>query len=756
MNPADPNTWSFLADEHGLLMVRPARASTPRRRVPLSSLFEDDGRLCVREPSGALVAVVPVRTDPGSSLANPPPTDLPPPFHTLSRSAKSLREPAIVLTEPVEALPDSVLREGCPHLQLFCDPAYGGPPPSRVHVRGTQLLHPQEAWHTSYRSTDCAPRYAFGGVFIRPENAVRHFLFMGLPETGKTTLIRTLLTSALHHRAFHPDYTPRALVFDAKGDMYPFLERLRPGQVVLLNPFDARSFAWDIAADLTDRAELEYFANSIVPPKDDEDNKNRYFSSTARMLLVEILVALRKFRGANWSLRDLVLAAHPPDLVKLLSRTQSGQRALGAQLAIGKQFRASTDDVLSTVGTYIRPLETVAAAWESSRRAGRTFSFRTWVNTTGYILVLGYDPIRNAAIEPLNRHFLRAAHAFIFRGRPDMKLPDTWIVLDELALAPTFNELHDLLIAGRQFGAAVVAAFQSKPDLVTHFDGDEVRVRGIIDVCQNLAMFRMGTQSAALASELAGQQEVVAIIPSASDTYTRNRGRNISNSQGGSTGIGRVRNTGVQSPGGGYFDRGYADELTNGGPPTDISIWFPTGSNLGLGSSQNLGLTEQHAVGYQTGESQADAQSQQHAFSEVRNIPPDLFVNMPGPDPDTSLPGVFRSPDIGLWSAYLDSHWVYRHTAEPTQHETFVPRSETELEYLPSWAPEERDLILGDPSPLPPFSLFGNSAPAKTPKKKRKEKRGGLNSALFEQVGTYRTPRRPRRAPRTPRATKNS
>lgn len=118
--------------------------------------------------------------------------------------------------------------------------------------------------------------------------APEHFIAIGDHGAGKTTIIELLLRSVLPR--IQPGSHKRALIFDAKGDIYPFLAGLNLGvPVKLLNPFDDRCYAWDMAADLTTfSAAIEIAA--ILFPQANEDKP--FFPKAAQAVLAGLIDGL--------------------------------------------------------------------------------------------------------------------------------------------------------------------------------------------------------------------------------------------------------------------------------------------------------------------------------------------------------------------------------------------------------------------------------------------------------------------------------
>ena len=90
----------------------------------------------------------------------------------------------------------------------------------------------------------------FGGAVLPRQELVTHFKIMGSTRSGKTTLLRLYMRSVLS-RIGTFGCEDRALLYDPKSEFYPFLRGMGIPEdaIFILNPFDARACAWDIARD---------------------------------------------------------------------------------------------------------------------------------------------------------------------------------------------------------------------------------------------------------------------------------------------------------------------------------------------------------------------------------------------------------------------------------------------------------------------------------------------------------------------------
>src|SRR5258708_7488418 len=84
---------------------------------------------------------------------------------------------------------------------------------------------------------------------------------------------------------------------------------------VVLNPFDRRSVAWNIAADVRTPTEARHFVESLFPPVGG-DETNNFFSNAARAIIAGVIESLNRNRAGKWTLYDIVRITATRDRLK--------------------------------------------------------------------------------------------------------------------------------------------------------------------------------------------------------------------------------------------------------------------------------------------------------------------------------------------------------------------------------------------------------------------------------------------------------
>ncbi|MBP7559228.1 MAG: type IV secretion system DNA-binding domain-containing protein [Armatimonadetes bacterium] len=357
-------------------------------------------------------------------------------------------------------------------------------PDASRHIRGRRILNLEEARAKAGRHTGLP----WGGVPVRPEEATTHFMVVGAPGSGKTVTIRALLKAVLPELG-QPGCRG-ALIFDPKRDVVSALAGLgltvESGRVFLLNPFDARCAAWDLAADVTQNdAALE--VATILCPRE-ERSSSPYFADAARDLVEQVIRTFIRLAPGQWTLRDVLVAAdNEADLVRVLRQTPRGVDLLAQHAGAP----ATWANVRGSLSTKLRPYHVIGALWH---RATRRVSLEAWF-AGGSVLVLGSSERSGEALRAINRVLFRRLTQIALDQREDAD-NRRWFFIDEAKEAGHLEGLGALLSKGRSKGMCVVLGFQDTEGMQEVY-GDHAAM-SLMGQPNHRALLRMGSpQSAA-------------------------------------------------------------------------------------------------------------------------------------------------------------------------------------------------------------------------------------------------------------------
>jgi type IV secretory pathway TraG/TraD family ATPase VirD4 len=270
-----------------------------------------------------------------------------------------------------------------------------------------------------------------------------HLLIMGDSGTGKSALIRQLLTQL-------EDRGETAIVYDPALEYTPQFYAPERGDVIL-NPIDARSPYWSPGDELRHEAEALTLATSLFP---DRANENPFFTEGPRRIFAHLLT----FRPtaeelASWLCRDEELdrRVQGTPYASIIDRQAPAQRS---------GVLAALNMVADTLKLLPHESQTVqrwsALAWSRDRRG--------WLFVTS-------TPETRTRLVPLTSLWLdMLVLRLMNRGQPGHR--PVWFVLDELASLQRLPQLHTAVTENRKSNNPVVLGFQGRSQLETRYGHD--------------------------------------------------------------------------------------------------------------------------------------------------------------------------------------------------------------------------------------------------------------------------------------------
>ena len=285
-----------------------------------------------------------------------------------------------------------------------------------------------------------------------------NFFVMGAIGSGKDISLRLLMQSALRMVGTVADH--RALIFDPKGNM----ESLPCGidlrcPVHLLNPFDRRGAAWDIAADISSPTAALRLAASLIP--EDDLSAQPFFTDAARQLLAAACLSFHQMAPGRWTLRDVLLGAQSRErLHSILAR--GPDTAVAAQSFLSGERHGT--NVLATLNAKLHPLEAIAACWQD---ATNKLSLKRWL-TEESVILLADPPVHHNSIAPVNQAIFGCL-ADLTLAHQESPGRRTWIFLDEVDAVGPFDSLPPLMQRGRPKGVCVALGFRGIDGIRRHY-----------------------------------------------------------------------------------------------------------------------------------------------------------------------------------------------------------------------------------------------------------------------------------------------
>jgi type IV secretory pathway TraG/TraD family ATPase VirD4 len=316
----------------------------------------------------------------------------------------------------------------------------------------------------------------------------------------------------------------RALIYDAKLEVIPELAGMGLScPVHILNPFDERCAAWDMAADITEPAVAKQIAAIFIP--DEKNSSQPFFKDSSRQLLEGVFISFILTQKNNWTFRDVLNATKSREaLVGVLGATPYTSDLIGHYLNSDRE----TKSTLATLATKLGAFDVVAALWDS---AEHKISLREWLDSES-ILVLGNDEAYRSTLGVINRVIFNRIVELLL-ARKSTTTGRTWFFLDEVKEAGELEALDRLMTKGRSFGAAVVLGFQNINGLYETFG--ENPAKSILGQCATKVFLRVDSpETAEWAQSVFGEYEATEIKQSATLGESESEGESFTSGRSSS------------------------------------------------------------------------------------------------------------------------------------------------------------------------------------------------------------------------------
>lgn len=362
-----------------------------------------------------------------------------------------------------------------------------------IHLRGAKRHEGAEAARAINRRLaararlrpdhDIAP-----GVAYPADMWTRHLLLVGGVGSGKSTVIKPLIDKVI--RA-----DEKLILFDPKGEFTKAF-----GQPALMAPWDARSFSWDIGADMRNVGDMRRFAAALV-----KEGQDPMWANAARQLLVGFMIYLRESRGSLWGWAELadMLSTPQEDLLAIMWRyNREAVRAV-------ERVSVTTHGILINLAAFCSSIYDLAEAWGDAPPE-RRISFVDWVHNAGpahrQIILQGhgsYPDLTKGYLEGVFGVISAIVNSTEMDDDPSRKL---WIIADEFAQAGKIP-IRPLFEVGRSRGVRCVVACQDFAQ-VEEVHGKEA-VKALVSMCGAILVGQVGQgETAEALAKALGSREV--------------------------------------------------------------------------------------------------------------------------------------------------------------------------------------------------------------------------------------------------------
>lgn len=325
----------------------------------------------------------------------------------------------------------------------------------------------------------------WGKLRLPSDDAMAHFCIVGGIGSGKTLTMQILMNDQF--KLLTPDSDRRALIFDSKEDFVQIIAGINPPcPLHILNPFDERRTAWDIARDIDFGPIASNLAAIIFPSHPNSHNK--FFEETPRLLLDAVLDVFIKRAKGRWTLRHVVLVMQSMELIQAITKLDSQSEAKVRRTLGGSE--KSVGDVMSTINSKISPWARIAASWEGAKKR---IHIREWLRTTSVLVLPKFKPAESETLRLYSLFVEILASNLSMLTRSESRR--TWVFLDEFTQLGEMNGLKSLILEGRDKGFSCVLGTQ-QPGLVHSTYGKE-EGEALISECGNKCFLKASSTDAA-------------------------------------------------------------------------------------------------------------------------------------------------------------------------------------------------------------------------------------------------------------------
>lgn len=369
---------------------------------------------------------------------------------------------------------------------------YLSPRDGLIHLRGSKRFEGKKALSAINRKlrdrVRRRPDHDLGPGLAYPADLwTRHVLLVGGTGAGKSTVIRPLVEKIVAANE-------KLVLFDPKGEFTEVFD------LPIIAPWDARSYSWDIGADMRNVGDMRRFASAVV-----KEGHDPMWANAAKQILVGFMLYLRDSRGTLWGWRELadMLSTPQDDLLVLMWRyNREAVRAV-------EKASVTTTGILINLAAFCSPIYDLANAWGDLPKE-RRISFVDWtLNPTGerrQIILQGhgsYPDITKGYIQGIIGCVSAIVNSVELADDPNRKL---WIVADELPQMGAVP-IRALFEVGRSRGLRCVVACQDFAQL-DEIHGEKT-VKALVSMTGTLLVGQVGRgETAEALAKALGAREV--------------------------------------------------------------------------------------------------------------------------------------------------------------------------------------------------------------------------------------------------------
>lgn len=351
-------------------------------------------------------------------------------------------------------------------------------------LRGAKLGTPDEA---NKLIVEKSP-YTLDKLNFKKGFKRQHLLVHGTTGAGKTVALLKFLVQMRGRNE-------KTLLTDISGGLCSRL--YRDNKDVILNPFDERSYYWDIWCDNSSLEDFELLATFLIPT-------NRHIDpiwvNAPRQILAETAFKMMQDPNRNHQkLLHILLTLPMKEYRKYFEGTYAAPLT-------DEKIEKTTLSIRAVLASYLKPLIHL----DLISKDRRVFSFKSWLKDDSdnrWVFITSTErhlPLMRGLISA----WIGCACNQILNLEEDVKQTrNINIVTDEQSSFHKVDNLADSLSKIRKFGGQYMMGMQSYPQMVKHYGRDEADE--IIDLLNTQIYFRSNATSIAdFASSQLGKQDI--------------------------------------------------------------------------------------------------------------------------------------------------------------------------------------------------------------------------------------------------------
>jgi len=366
------------------------------------------------------------------------------------------------------------------------------------HMRGTQMVADKKFVKEITKiaketKTKDAHLLHFGKIPVPWKAENRHFLIVGRPGTGKTTLLNQIIEKLRQREE-------KAIIYDFKGDYLSCF--YDPAKDYIFNPLDSRCVNWCLFSEIEMIPDIDSIATSMIPPSTRED---KFWVDAARDIFSSILHYLtitgQKTNQAIWELASYT----EPQMLQLMEDAvmqgvEPAKKALGYLQGFGQGSKVASDS-LSTMRQYTN-------CFLYMRHLQNSFSIKRWLDEDGssFLFVSNYAEIRDT-LKPILSLIVDLAMKHILSMYEDIDRR-RFIIIDEFASLQRLTTIVQCLEQGRSKGASIWIATQDISQLQKLYGYETTHT--IANNCNTILSFAVSDpNSQEYLSKIFGETEIL-------------------------------------------------------------------------------------------------------------------------------------------------------------------------------------------------------------------------------------------------------